>query len=126
MRLAVGPAPRHYTGPPGGSAAGAHGFLVLGQLFGSGGSFRHRGPSIANTQRVSSDIATLQSTPSTATASQLRQRDSTAANTKHREHTVQELADSSGSASLEEELGCEPSQADSDTDNRHKAADGAP
>ena len=25
-----------------------------------------------------------------------------------------------------EELGCEPSQADSDTDNRHKAADGAP
>ena len=25
-----------------------------------------------------------------------------------------------------DELGCEPSQADSDTDNRHKAADGAP
>ena len=52
-------------------------------------------PSIANTQRVGSDVAT-------------------------------QIIDLEVRSADGEELGCEPSQADSDTDNRHKAADGAP
>ena len=52
-------------------------------------------PSIANTQRVGSDVAT-------------------------------QIIDLEARSADGEELGCEPSQADSDTDNRHKAADGAP
>ena len=52
-------------------------------------------PSIANAQRVGSDVAT-------------------------------QIIDLEARRADGEELGCKPSQADSDTDNRHKAADGAP
>ena len=61
----------------------------MGELFGSGGSFRHRGPSIANTQRVSSNIAnTHQYCFSTAACTH---RNYTAVHTKHRKYTASQL-----------------------------------
>ena len=121
MRLVVGPAPRHYTGPPGGSAAGAHGFLVFWQLFGSGGSFRHRGPSIANTQRVGSDVATqiVDLEARSADGEELGCEPSRA------DSDATQIIDLEvRSVDGEELVGCEPPRADSD--NRHTAADGAP
>ena len=110
-------------------------------------------PSIASTQRVSSNVTNTQLRTSSIaihrSAHQASQRHSESAqrlrvysdiavvqllaHIAHPANTQRvgsdvatQIIDLEARSADGEELGCEPSQADSDTDNRHKAADGAP
>ena len=119
MRLVVGPAPRHYTGPRGERSWSTWilsflgNSLVLGAVLGTGGQASQIHSESAQTLRIHTDIALVQlpvhiaitqpctlSIASTAsqlkyyeyTAAYIKDRNCTAVHTKHSKYTVTQLA----------------------------------
>ena len=118
----VGPAPRHYTGPPGGGAQLEHmdfeffgNCLDLGAVLGTGGQASQIRSESAQTLRRHTDIALVQLPAHIANPANTQRVGSDVAT---------QIIDLEVRSADGEELGCEPSRADSD--NRHKAAAGAP